>query len=175
MWHNNCLYNPSFSVRRILVRPFVSQLCYNFDVTDCEWWRKSDLSLCNGSYNTYFTLGHFVMVLTTLIWHWVGSHACEVLINVRRFFVNTYTTFEISAATFDFLSLFLDFMLVRFVSMFWFFFFFIIHHSTLNFFSFITFHSIFVTHSTAWQSSLWPWLCFKKKKNLKSQKLRLDF
>ena len=133
MWHNNCLYNPSFSVRRILVRPFVSQLCYNFDVTDCEWWRKSDLSFCNGSYNTYCTLGHFVMIPTTLISHWVGSHACEVRINVRRFFVNTYTTFEISAATFDFLSLFLDFMLVRFVSMFVFFFFFI-HHSTLNFF-----------------------------------------
>ena len=114
------------------------------------------------------------MVPTTLISHWVGSHACEVRINVRRFFVNTYTTFEISAATFDFLSLFLDFMLVRFVSMFVCFFF-IIHHSTLNFFSFITFHSIFVTHSTCLAIIILTMALFQKKKNLKSQKLRLDF
>ena len=164
MWHNNCLYNPSFSVRRILVRPFVSQLCYNFDVTDCKWWRKSDLSFCNGSYNTYCTLGHFVMIPTTLISHWVGSHACEVRINVRRFFVNTYTTFEISAATFDFLSLFLDFMLVRFVSMFVFFFYFFIHHSTLKFFHSSLFTQFLWLTPPAWQSSFWPWFCFKKKK-----------
>ena len=133
------------------------------------------MSFCNGSYNTYCTLGHFVMIPTTLISHWVGSHACEVRINVRRFFVNTYTTFEISAATFDFLSLFLDFMLVRFVSMFVFFFFF---HSSLytQFFSFITFHSIFVTHSTCLAIIILTMALFqKKKKNLKSQKLRLDF
>ena len=116
---------------------------------------------------------HFVMVPTTLISHWVGSHACEVRINVRRFFVNTYTTFEISAATFDFLSLFLDSMLVRFVSMFVFFFFFsfITLHS---FFSFIIFHLIFVTHSTCLAIIILTMALFQKKK-LKKSKVAAGF
>ena len=84
---------------------------------------------------------------------------------VRRFFVYTDTTFEIPAATFDFLSLFLDLMLVRFTSIFGFFFV-IIHHLSLIIEN-IPISPIATTHNSV--------LILFLKKNSKSQKLWLDF
>ena len=120
MWHNNCLYNPSFSVRRILVRPFVSQLCYNFDVTDCEWWRKSDLSFCNGS-----TLGWI-----SCLW---GSHQCE---KVFCKYVHNFWNFSRNFWLFE---LIFGFHACEVRIIVWLFFYFL-------FLSFITPHPIFFIH-----------------------------
>lgn len=160
MWHNNCLYNPSFFVRRVLVRPFVSQLCYNFDVTDCEWWRKSDLSFCNGSYNTYFTLGWI-----SCLW---GSHQCE---EVFCKYVHNFWNFSRNFWLFEFIFGFHACEVCINVCFFFFYYsslytqFFFIHHFSLNFC-----HSLHLLGNHHFDHGF-----VSKKKNLKSQKLRLDF